>query len=140
MIKNTGITRRIDNLGRICVPIELRRILTGNKDVKAFKVHIYMDNENKDKLIIKQVSEDETGVIRPVDDCGRLSIPIESRRLLNLDIEDSVAFFTDADNKEILIKKYNHRCVFCKENDTDNLKMYDGKFICKKCIEAIKKL
>ncbi len=77
-----------------------------------------------------------TGIVRKVDELGRIVLPIELRRTLDIDIKDPIEIYTDGDY--ILLKKYEPSCVFCgNANDIHNL---NGKNICINCIEELKKL
>ncbi len=76
-----------------------------------------------------------TGIVRKIDELGRVVIPVELRRMLDLEIKDSVEIFTE--NNMIFFKKYEPGCIFCGEaRDVVNVK---GKTLCPTCIEAIKK-
>lgn len=44
------------------------------------------------------------GVVRKVDELGRIVMPIELRRALDIAIKDSIEFFVDGD--KIVLKKY----------------------------------
>lgn len=75
-----------------------------------------------------------TGIVRQVDGLGRIVIPIELRR--NLDIEekkDSLEIYVEDDH--IILKKYSPACAFCK-SATDVIQ-FKGKNICRKCIEEL---
>lgn len=77
-----------------------------------------------------------TGIVRKVDDLGRLVVPKELRRTLDIDIKDPVEFFIDGEN--IVIRKYEPSCKLC--GNVDNVVSVDGVNICKECIEKIGKL
>lgn len=77
-----------------------------------------------------------TGIVRKVDDLGRLVVPKELRRTLDIDIKDPVEFFIDGEN--IVIRKYEPGCKLC--GNVDNVVSVDGVNICKECIEKIGKL
>lgn len=74
-----------------------------------------------------------TGIVRKVDELGRIVIPIELRRTLGIDIKDPIEIFVDEDF--IMLKKYNPSCVLC--GSMDGLKSFNGKNICKKCISEL---
>ncbi len=77
-----------------------------------------------------------TGIVRKVDELGRVVIPIELRRNLDIDIKDSLEIFVDGEH--ILLKKYAPACIFCGQaKDVKNIK---GKNICPECLEEIKKI
>ena len=74
-----------------------------------------------------------TGIVRKVDELGRVVIPIELRRTLNIGEKDSLEIFVEGDT--IILKKYQPACVFCGQaKDVRNLK---GKNVCPKCIGEI---
>lgn len=76
-----------------------------------------------------------TGVVRRVDDLGRIVIPIELRRTLDIGEKDALEIFVDG--AQIVLKKYEPACIFCGEGrDVIN---YKGKNICKNCLEEIKR-
>lgn len=77
-----------------------------------------------------------TGIVRKVDELGRVVLPIELRRTLNIEIKDPVEIYTHEDY--ILLKKYEPSCVFC--GDSTDIVQINGKNVCKKCIEELKKL
>mgnify|MGYP000138762013 FL=1 len=74
-----------------------------------------------------------TGIVRPIDKLGRIVIPKELRRIYGLTVDDSVEIFVNDD--QIVIKKYEPACIFC--NNTDGIVLYEGKSICKSCLEKI---
>ncbi|WP_099224433.1 MULTISPECIES: AbrB/MazE/SpoVT family DNA-binding domain-containing protein [Listeria] len=68
-----------------------------------------------------------TGVVRKIDDLGRIVIPIEIRRTLNLKVKDPVEIFIDEES--IILKKYTAGlvCDVTGEFSVDNKKFLDGK-------------
>ncbi len=77
-----------------------------------------------------------TGIVRKVDELGRIVLPIELRRTLNIEIKDPVEIFVEGDF--ILLKKYEPACVFC--GNAKDVETFNGKNICKNCLDEIKKL
>ncbi len=77
-----------------------------------------------------------TGIVRKVDELGRVVLPIELRRNLNINIKDPLEIFVEGDY--ILLKKYEPTCVFC--GNSEGVVNYEGKNICRQCIEDLKKL
>lgn len=75
-----------------------------------------------------------TGVVRKIDELGRVVLPIELRRTLNLEEKDPVEIFVDTDT--IILKKYEPDCIFCGE--ARNVQNYKGKNICSKCMDELK--
>ncbi|WFD08736.1 AbrB/MazE/SpoVT family DNA-binding domain-containing protein [Tepidibacter hydrothermalis] len=76
-----------------------------------------------------------TGVVRAVDQLGRIVLPIELRRNLNIDIKDSVEIYVDGDM--VVLKKYEPACVFC--GNAREIKHFEGKNICSDCITKLSK-
>ena len=75
-----------------------------------------------------------TGIVRKVDQLGRIVIPMELRRVL--DIEESTPLEIYTEGETIILKKYTPDCLFCSEgNDLVNFK---GKWICKSCLKNLK--
>ncbi|MBQ7292770.1 MAG: AbrB/MazE/SpoVT family DNA-binding domain-containing protein [Clostridia bacterium] len=75
-----------------------------------------------------------TGVVRRVDELGRIVLPIEIRKMMDISVKDAVEIFTDGDR--IVLQKYHPACIFCGE--VDGITYYNDKRICQKCIEKIK--
>lgn len=74
-----------------------------------------------------------TGIVRKVDELGRVVIPIELRRTLNIEEKDALEIYVDAEH--IILKKYQPACLFC-ENARDVVE-YKGKKICKSCLAEL---
>ncbi len=77
-----------------------------------------------------------TGIVRKVDELGRVVIPIELRRTLSIGEKDALEIFVDG--SQIILKKYEPACIFCGQAK-DN-KNYKGKNICPSCIEEIESM
>lgn len=75
-----------------------------------------------------------TGIVRKIDNLGRVVLPIELRRIFDIDKEDPVEIFVD--DNYIMLKKYQPACIFC--NDAKDVINYRGKNICEKCLEELK--
>ena len=73
------------------------------------------------------------GIVRKIDELGRIVLPIETRRQLNLDARDGVEIFVDED--KIILKKYHPACIFC--GDARNVAPYKGKLVCKACLDEL---
>ena len=76
-----------------------------------------------------------TGIVRKVDELGRIVIPIELRRTLDIGIKDSLEIYVD--NDQIILKKYMPACTFC--NNASDIQQYKGKNICKDCLNELLK-
>ncbi len=77
-----------------------------------------------------------TGIVRRVDELGRVVIPIEIRNKFAIYEKDPIEIFVDGSN--IVLKKYEPNCIFCSA--TKKLVTYNDKLICTKCAEKINKL
>jgi len=74
-----------------------------------------------------------TGIVRKVDELGRVVIPIELRKTMEISEKEPLEIFVEGDT--IILKKYQPACVFCGQaKDVRNLK---GKNVCPKCIGEI---
>lgn len=77
-----------------------------------------------------------TGIVRKVDELGRVVIPIELRRTLDIAEKDSLEIYVDGEN--IILRKYEPACIFC--GDATDVETFRGRKICRKCIEALASL
>ena len=76
-----------------------------------------------------------TGIVRKVDELGRIVLPMELRRLLDIAPRDALEIFTEGDN--VILKKYEPQCIFC--SNSEKMKIFKGKNVCEKCLrEAMK--
>lgn len=73
------------------------------------------------------------GIVRKIDELGRVVIPMELRKTLNINEKDPVEIFADGD--KIIIRKFNPSCIFC--GSTERVLMFKGKLICEECLRAI---
>ena len=77
-----------------------------------------------------------TGIVRNLDELGRIVIPKELRKKLGLEQKDSLEIFIDGNS--IMLRKYEKGCIFC--NNSKDLQVYKDKLICKKCLNSISAL
>ncbi len=75
-----------------------------------------------------------TGVLKVIDDLGRIVLPKEIRRSLGLDIRSRVVLYVEGEN--LIISKAEDSCVFC--GSEEELIEYKDKCICKKCMDGLK--
>lgn len=76
-----------------------------------------------------------TGIVRKIDESGRLVVPMELRRTLNLAEGDAVDIFVDGEM--IILKKYVPGCIFCGE--VNGIINYKGKNVCECCMKELTK-
>lgn len=74
-----------------------------------------------------------TGIVRRVDDLGRVVIPIELRRNLRIREKDPMEIFVDGD--KIVLKKYDPACVFCGR--VENVRTFRDKNVCVECVAEL---
>lgn len=73
-----------------------------------------------------------TGIIRRVDDLGRIVIPMEIRRTMDIREADPMEIYV-SDGGGIVLKKYNAtRCALCGSSDTNLYDIEDAK-VCRRC-------
>ena len=77
-----------------------------------------------------------TGIVRKLDQLGRIVIPKELRTTLDLNETDPIEIFVEGN--DIILRKYQPACIFC--NDATDIFQYGGKNICKECLAKIKNL
>ena len=75
-----------------------------------------------------------TGIVRKVDELGRVVIPIELRRTLQIEEKDALEIYVDGE--KIILKKYEPACIFC--GNADGIRNFKEKNICRECFEAMK--
>ena len=73
------------------------------------------------------------GIIRKVDDLGRIVLPAEYRRALDISDRDEVEVILHEEG--ILLRKVEVACIFCSASH--NLVSYRGKHICTDCIQNL---
>ena len=75
-----------------------------------------------------------TGVVRKVDELGRIVLPISIRQTMDIKEKDPLEIFTD--ENRIILQKYQPCCVFC--SNADRVVYFNSKRICEDCLEKIK--
>ncbi|GAC42785.1 AbrB/MazE/SpoVT family DNA-binding domain-containing protein [Paenibacillus popilliae] len=80
---------------------------------------------------------ESTGIVRKVDELGRVVVPIELRRTLGIGEKDALEIYVDGEC--IVLKKYQPGCTFC--GGLDDMMTFKGKLVCRQCTkEAGKEL
>lgn len=74
-----------------------------------------------------------TGIVRKVDELGRIVLPKELRETFKIDHKDPLEIYVDGDC--IILRKYEPACIFC--GSADNVIVYKDKTICAHCIDAM---
>lgn len=78
----------------------------------------------------------DTGIVRHVDDLGRIVIPMELRRTLGINVKDPIAIFVDGEN--IVLAKHKDACAVCGDAKSATIEV-KGRAVCTNCVAAIKK-
>ena len=74
-----------------------------------------------------------TGIVRKVDELGRIVLPIELRRTLDIAEKDSMEIYIEGD--AIILRKYQPACIFC--DSAKDIVSYRGKNVCSDCIRML---
>ena len=74
-----------------------------------------------------------TGIVRKVDNLGRVVLPVELRRTMGIEIHSDVEIFVEGD--QIILKKYAPNCIFC--GSREGLIDFEDKMVCTKCAKRL---
>lgn len=74
-----------------------------------------------------------TGIVRKVDELGRIVLPIELRRVLDIAEKDALEIYVDGSS--IVLKKYQPACIFC--DDARDVVNFKGKNVCRACMKEM---
>ena len=74
-----------------------------------------------------------TGIVRRVDELGRVVLPIELRRTLDIELRNPLEIYVEGDM--VILKKYEPACIFCGE--AKDVSDFKGKNICAQCVQEI---
>ena len=77
-----------------------------------------------------------TGIVRSIDQLGRIVIPSELRKVMDIAQDDRLEIFVDG--QKIILRKFEYSCVFC--DDSEDLVSYKGKMICPDCAKKLKEI
>ncbi len=75
-----------------------------------------------------------TGIVRKIDELGRVTLPSELRKTLDIDVKDGLEIFIEGNT--IVLKKYEPSCIFC--GNARNVINYREKNICLECLDELK--
>jgi len=75
-----------------------------------------------------------TGIVRKVDELGRVVLPIELRRTLDIAEKDALEIYFDG--ATIILRKYEPACIFC--DSAKDITVYKGKNICNDCLSQLR--
>lgn len=74
-----------------------------------------------------------TGIVRKVDNLGRIVLPKELRRVLDINIKDPLEIYTEGE--AVVLKKYVPDCIFC--GNSDETVDFKGKTVCTDCVKGL---
>jgi transcriptional pleiotropic regulator of transition state genes len=77
-----------------------------------------------------------TGIVRKVDELGRIVLPIEMRRTLDIGEKDALEIYVEGSS--VILKKYKPSCIFC--DGTKDISVFKGKNVCPKCLKELRSL
>jgi len=77
-----------------------------------------------------------TGIVRQMDSLGRIVLPIELRKTLDIAQKDSLEIYVDGSS--IVLKKYQPSCLFC--GNAKDVVHYKGKNICPDCLKELQSM
>jgi len=78
----------------------------------------------------------DTGIVRRVDDLGRIVIPMELRRTLGIKVKDPMSILVEGDR--IILQKHHDVCSIC--GNPDDVRRVKDRAVCTDCIKAIKSM
>lgn len=76
-----------------------------------------------------------TGITRPIDQLGRIVLPIELRKVLKLETGTPVEIYTEGES--IILKQYKRGCTFCGEIEKDEMITFKEQCICEECFTGL---
>ncbi len=74
-----------------------------------------------------------TGMVRKIDTLGRIALPAQLRKKLNIKAKDALEIFVEGES--IILQEFRPACVFC--GNVGSVSEFKGKLVCKKCIKNI---
>lgn len=78
----------------------------------------------------------DTGIVRHIDDLGRIVIPMELRRTLGIRVKDPISIAVEGDR--IILEKHHEKCAICgRDGDVTSVR---DRVICPECIGLIKQI
>lgn len=124
--KINGILRRLDELGRVVIPIDYRN---GKVKDGETKIAVY----NTGKYVIVEILKEQAETNKKFDDLGRVVVYVEIRNKLNWKERDRIEIWNY--KNFFILKKAENECIFCESQK--DLTEYKDKMICKKCKKEI---
>ena len=131
MMRSIGVIRELDDLGRLVIPMELRR---QHQLECGTPIMIYADLDGNVMFLKNYEHIQAAGIIRKIDQLGRLVIPKEIR--LQWELEPGTRMMLYADGcGNIMLRKILNECAVCRS--TDNLHRHRHIVLCYECMEKL---
>ena len=92
-----------------------------------------MQNEVCVRDVEGAITMKSTGIVRKVDELGRIVLPIEMRRTLDIAEKDALEIYVEGEN--IILRKYQASCIFC--DNAKDIHVFKGKNICAHCLKEL---
>ena len=99
-----------------------------DKNIKSLGILPDAKQTQEEKAAMKS-----TGIIRKVDELGRIVLPIELRRTLDIAERDELEIYME--NDRIILQKFEPACVFC--GSSRSLISYRRKNVCQECVRKM---
>lgn len=77
-----------------------------------------------------------TGMVRKVDELGRIVLPAELRQSMEIQVRDALEIFTE--EGRIILQKYQPSCIFC--SNANDIVYFKDKRVCSECLAKLKAL
>lgn len=74
-----------------------------------------------------------TGIVRKIDELGRIVLPIEMRHTMHIEPRDSMEIFVDGNS--IILRKYEQECIFC--GSTKKVSVFKDRCVCENCRKGL---
>lgn len=84
-------------------------------------------------MLKRGIKMKSTGIVRKVDELGRIVLPIELRRTLDIAEKDPMEIYMEGE--AIVLRKFQPACVFC--DSAKGIVNYRGKNVCSDCIRTL---
>ena len=81
-----------------------------------------------------EITVKATGIVRRVDELGRIVLPVELRRTLDISERDPLEIYVDGNS--IVLRKYRPSCIFC--DSTKDVRTFRGKNVCPRCLRELR--
>jgi transcriptional pleiotropic regulator of transition state genes len=78
----------------------------------------------------------DTGIVRRIDDLGRIVLPMELRRTLGIRVKDPLSI--SVEGERIILEKHHDACAIC--GGTGDMVMVNDRAVCADCVALVKRM